>query len=168
MSTASGPGWEGGEESTPSTFFIHTKTIEGEQGKGGEADRIIVRLRRLSKGEGKESKETKESIGAPTPSVVEAEVVDNADGTYTVGYAGLEKGDYELSVLIYNEPLKDAPKTILVRPLPSPCSPFSSHTQFVLMYAMCVCVCVCVCVRTFFRSKRARQLLPRPLLCLLL
>lgn len=87
---AYGPGLEGGVTKEPTHFTIVTKNKNGDPiPTGGEKFDI--------------------KIAGPYNSEVRPEVVDNKNGTYTVNYKPLDKGDHTITILHENNHVANSP-----------------------------------------------------------
>lgn len=92
---AYGPGLEGGVTKEPTHFTIVTKNKNGDPiPTGGEKFDI--------------------KIAGPYDSEVRPEVVDNKNGTYTVNYKPLDKGDHTITILHENQHVANSPYHIKV------------------------------------------------------
>lgn len=96
-SWADGPGLEGGQAQKPSEFTIHAVDPDGKPRTDG-GDPFEVQI--------------------DGPSDVAPSVTDNDDGTYTVKYNPTEPGDYTVNVTLHDEPIKDLPKKVHIKPSP--------------------------------------------------
>jgi filamin len=97
LSYAEGPGLQGGQENKPGVFTIHAVDPDGHRRTdGGDPFKIDVQ----------------------GPSDVQPSISDNGDGTYTVNYKPTESGDYVINVTLHDEPIKDAPFHVHIKPAP--------------------------------------------------
>ncbi|KAL6061848.1 Calponiny domain-containing protein [Balamuthia mandrillaris] len=96
-SWAEGPGLEGGQTGKPAVFTIHGVDPEGNpRQEGGDPFKVEV----------------------TGPENVPAQVQDNGDGTYSVTYNPTVPGDYNVAVSLHDEPIKDAPFDVRIKPSP--------------------------------------------------
>jgi len=96
-SYAEGPGLEGGQAEKPSHFTIHAVDPEGQgRTEGGDPFRVDIQ----------------------GPTEVQPTVTDNGDGTYSVNYTPEEPGDYVINVTLHDEPIRDVPRQVYVKPSP--------------------------------------------------
>ncbi|XP_066517069.1 tripartite motif-containing protein 3 [Hoplias malabaricus] len=66
----------------------------------------------------------KAKIAGPDGSVTEAEVTDNKNGTYDVGYTLRSEGEFSFSLLLYGQPVRGSPYRLrAVKPCDAPQSP---------------------------------------------
>lgn len=96
-SWAEGPGLEGGQATKPAIFTIHAVDPDGKPRKDG-GDPFEVQI--------------------DGPSDVHPSVTDNGDGTYRVQYNPTAPGDYHINVTLHDEPIKDMPKKVYIKPAP--------------------------------------------------
>lgn len=98
QSYAEGPGLQGGQEGKPGVFTIHAVDPDGRpRTDGGDPFKVDIQ----------------------GPSDVGPSVTDNGDGTYTVEYKPTESGDYVVNVTLHDEPIKDAPFHVHIKPAPA-------------------------------------------------
>jgi filamin len=96
-SYAEGPGLEGGQATKPGVFTIHAHDPEGGKlTEGGDPFKVDIQ----------------------GPSEVQPSVTDNGDGTYTVEYLPNEPGDYDINVTLHDEPIKNVPCKVHIKPCP--------------------------------------------------
>jgi filamin len=96
-SYAEGPGLEGGQDGKTGVFTIHGFDPEGNKlTEGGDPFKVDIQ----------------------GPSDVQPTVSDNGDGTYTVEYTPTEPGDYVVNVTLHDEPIKDVPRQVYIKPAP--------------------------------------------------
>jgi filamin len=98
-SWAEGPGLEGGQQGKEGVFTIHSVDADGKPVKtGGDPFKV--------------------QIHGPNGDVA-PRVKDNNDGTYTVKYNPDAPGDYNIDVNLHDEPIKDAPFNVHIKPSPN-------------------------------------------------
>jgi filamin len=96
-SWAEGPGLEGGQTGKHGKFTIHAVDPEGNPCReGGDPFKVDI----------------------SGPEHVKAKVHDNGDGTYAVSYEPKVPGDYTVAVSLHDEPIKDAPFHVHIKPSP--------------------------------------------------
>lgn len=100
-SYATGSGLEKGQALHPATFTIHAVNVDGQPITTG-GDPFAV------------------SVEGPHNVAVEPAIIDNGDGTYTVSYTPTAPGDYNVSVFLFDKPIKDLPKKVFFKPAASP------------------------------------------------
>jgi len=99
-SYAEGPGLEGGQQNKEGVFTIFAVGPDGKRvASGGDPFEVAV------KGPGGDS--------------VRPAQVDNGDGTYTVTYTPRKYGDYEISVQLHGENIRDAPFRVSIKAAPN-------------------------------------------------
>jgi filamin len=98
-SYAEGPGLEGGQQGKEGVFTIHSVDADGNPVRTG-GDPFQVRI----KGPGGE---------------VKPNIKDNGDGTHTVRYNPTGHGDYNIDVSLHDQPIKDAPFHVRIKPAPN-------------------------------------------------
>jgi filamin len=98
-SYATGEGIEDGKvkDNKPTQFTIHAVDHEGNKRLDG-GDPFVVK------------------IGGPQEPKIQADVVDNGDGTYTVSYAPDKPGPIKIEVSLEGSQIKDAPFSLSVLP----------------------------------------------------
>ncbi|XP_029111116.1 tripartite motif-containing protein 3-like isoform X2 [Scleropages formosus] len=104
-SVAAGEGLRHALVGQPATVTVTTKDKEGELVRTGNA-------------------ELRAELLGPDGVCVEAEVTDNKNGTYEVGYTLRAEGEYSFSLLLYGRPVRGSPFRLrAVRPSDVPPSP---------------------------------------------
>eukprot|EP01087_Luapelamoeba_hula_P020678 TRINITY_DN70_c0_g1_i3.p2 TRINITY_DN70_c0_g1~~TRINITY_DN70_c0_g1_i3.p2 ORF type:complete len:763 (-),score=144.58 TRINITY_DN70_c0_g1_i3:64-2307(-) len=96
-SYAEGPGLEGGQTGKPAKFKIHSVDADGKPRTDG-GDPFDVQV--------------------SGPGDVKPKVKDNGDGTYDVEYDPKLPGDYHVNVSLHDQPIKDMPKKVHIKPSP--------------------------------------------------
>lgn len=97
-SWAEGPGLEGGEQNKEGVFTIHSVDGDGNPvTTGGDPFEVKV---------------------TGPDGEVKPSITDNNDGTYTVKYTPDGHGDYKIDVSLHDEPIKDAPFHVKIKPAP--------------------------------------------------
>jgi filamin len=98
QSYAEGPGLEGGQTGKPAKFKIFAVDPDGKPVKKG-GDPFEVQI--------------------DGPGGVKPTVTDNGDGTYDVQYDPTKPGDYHVNVTLHDQPIKDMPKKVHIKPSPN-------------------------------------------------
>lgn len=94
-----GPGFEAAQAKRPTQFTIHSVGLDNKPcNAGGDPFQVSI----------------------TGPHQVDVSITDNDDGTYTVNYTPEQPGDYEINVSINDEPVKDIPKAIHIKPAADP------------------------------------------------
>ncbi|EGC39028.1 hypothetical protein DICPUDRAFT_91322 [Dictyostelium purpureum] len=94
-----GPGFEKAQAKRPTEFTIHSVGVDNKPcTAGGDPFQVAI------------------SGGSP----IQIAIQDNDDGTYTVSYTPEQPGDYEIQVTLNDEPIKDIPKSIHIKPAADP------------------------------------------------
>jgi filamin len=96
-SWAEGPGLEGGQALKPGVFTIHAVDPDGNARKDG-GDPFEVQI--------------------AGPEELKPHITDNHNGTYTVEYHPTVPGDYHINTTLHDEPIRDSPKKVHIKPAP--------------------------------------------------
>jgi filamin len=96
-SWAEGPGLEGGQALKPAVFTIHAVDPDGNPRTDG-GDPFEVQI--------------------AGPEELKPKITDNHNGTYTVEYHPTHPGDYHVNTTLHDEPIKDSPKKVHIKPAP--------------------------------------------------
>jgi len=97
-SWAEGPGLEGGQQYKEGVFTIHAVDTDGNPRKdGGDPFKVEI-------------------SGVDSP---KANVTDNHNGTYGVTYLPKKHGEYNITVTLHGENIKDSPFHVAIKPAPN-------------------------------------------------
>lgn len=113
---ASGPGITGGTAGSLVSFLVHTKDTSGRFLQEGGAY-IVVKIEHQSK--------TPNQNSVP----IEAQIVENGNGSYKVSYSVLEKGSYQVDIKINGASITGSPFPVYFSaPMPGEIPPESARS----------------------------------------